>query len=44
MLEIVLCSEEDVHAAHQGVSGMNFIPDGYAVPTLVREARAEAES
>ena len=26
------------------VSGMNFIPGGYAVPPLVREQRAEAES
>ena len=43
MLEIVR-SEEDVHAAHHRVSGMNFIPGGYVVPPLVREHRAEAES
>ena len=43
MLEIVR-SEEDVHAAHHRVSGMNFIPGGYAVPALVREPRAEAKS
>ena len=36
--------EEDVHATHHRVSGMNFIPDGYAVPASVREARVEAES
>ena len=43
MVEIVR-SEEDVHAAHHRVSGMNFIPDGYVVPALVQEPRAEAES
>ena len=43
VLEIVR-SDEDVHAAHLRVSGMNFIPDGYAVPPSVREQRAEAES
>ena len=43
MLEIVR-NEEDVHSAHHRVSGMNFIPGGYAVPAAVREARAEAES
>ena len=43
MLEIVR-SEEDVHAAHHKVLGMNFIPGGYAVPASVREARAEVES
>ena len=43
MLEIVR-SNEDVHAAHHRVSGMNFIPGGYAVPPLVREQHAEVES
>ena len=43
MLEIVR-SDEDVHAAHHKVSGMNFIPGGYAVPPLVRKQRAEMES
>ena len=43
MVEIVR-SEEDVHAAHHRVSGMNFIPGGYAVPASVQEVRAEAES
>ena len=43
VLEIV-CSKEDVLAAHHRVSGMNFIPGGYAVPVAVREARVEAES
>ena len=43
MVEIV-CSEEDEHAAHHRVLGMNFIPGGYVVPALVREPRAEAES
>ena len=42
MLEIVR-SDEDVHAAHHRVSGMNFIPGGYAIPPSVREC-AEAES
>ena len=31
-------------AAHHRVSGMNFIPGGYAVPAAIREARAEAKS
>ena len=43
MLEIVR-NEEDVHAAHHRVLGMNFIPGGYVVPPLVQEHRAEAES
>ena len=43
MLEIVR-SDEDVHAAHHRVSGMNFIPGGYDVPPLVREQRVEAET
>ena len=43
MVEIVR-SEEDVHAAHHRVSGMNFIPGGYAVPASVQEPRVEAES
>ena len=43
MLEIVR-SDEDVHAAHHRVSGMNFIPGGYAVPPSVREQRAEVEN
>ena len=43
MLEIVR-SNEDVHAAHHRVLGMNFIPGGYAVPPSVREQRDEAES
>ena len=43
MVEIVH-SEEDVHAAHHRVSGMNFILDGYTIPTLVQEPHAEAES
>ena len=34
VLEIVR-SDEDVHAAHHRVSGMNFIPDGYGVPPSV---------
>ena len=42
-MEIVR-SKEDVLATHHIVSGMNFIPDGYAVPIIVRDARAEAES
>ena len=33
-----------MHAAHHRVSGMNFIPDGYAVPPSVREPRVEAKS
>ena len=43
VLEIV-CSDKDVHATHLRVSGMNFIPDGYAAPPLVRKQRVEAES
>ena len=43
VLEIVR-SEEDVHSTHHRVLGMNFIPDGYAVPAVVQEACAEAES
>ena len=43
MLEIV-CSDEDVHAAHHRVLGMNFIPSGYTVPPSVREQCAKAES
>ena len=43
MLEIVR-SDEDVHAAHYRVSGMNFIPGGYAVSPSVREHRTEAKS
>ena len=42
VLEIVR-SDEDVHAAHHKVSGMNFIPGGYAVPPSIREQHAEAE-
>ena len=43
MVEIVR-SKEDVHAAHHRVSGMNFIPGGYAVLALVQEPHVEAES
>ena len=43
MLEIVR-NEEDVHAAHHRVLGMNFIPGGYAVPPSVQEPRAKAKS
>ena len=43
VLEIVR-SEEDVHAAHHKVSGMNFILGGYAVPPSVQEPCAEADS
>ena len=43
VLEIVR-SKEDVLAAHHKVSGMNFIPGGYAIPAVVREARAQVES
>ena len=35
---------EDILGAHQRVAGMNFIPGGYKMPTVVWEARAEAES
>ena len=31
-------------AAHQRVSGMNFIPGSYAVPAAVRDACAKAKS
>ena len=34
VLEIIR-SEEDVLAAHHRVSGMNFIPSGYAIPATV---------
>ena len=30
--------------AHHRVSGMNFILDGYAVPTIVKDACDEAKS
>ena len=30
--------------AHHRVLGMNFIPGGYTVPTVVRDAHVEAES
>ena len=43
VLEIVR-SDEDVRATHHRVSGMNFIPGGYAVSPSVREQGAEAES
>ena len=43
VLEIV-CSKEDVLAAHHRVSGMNFIPCGYVVLAGVQDARAEAKS
>ena len=43
MLEIVR-SDEDVHAAHHRVSGMNFIPGGYTILSSIREPCAEAES
>ena len=43
VLEIV-CSQEDVLAAHHRVSGMNFIPDGHVVLALVRDACGEVES
>ena len=43
MLEIVR-SEEDVHATHHRVSGMNFIRGGYVVLASVQEPCAEAES
>ena len=43
MLEIVR-SDDDKQAAHHRVSGMNFIPGGYAVLPSVREQRGEAES
>ena len=43
VLEIVR-SKEDVLAAHHRVSGMNFIPGGYAIPVVVRDAHTEAES
>ena len=31
-------------AAHQRVSGINFIPGGHVIPTLIRDARGEVES
>ena len=43
VLEII-CSKEDVLVAHYRVSGMNFIPGGYAVPVAVRDAGAEAKN
>ena len=43
MLEIVR-NEEDVHAAHHRVSGMNFIPSGYVVSASIREPLDEAKS
>ena len=43
VLEIV-CSQEYVLAAHQRVSGMNFIPGGHVIPPLIRDARGEVES
>ena len=43
MLEIVR-NNEDVHATHHRVSGMNFIPGGYAVPPSVRKQSAEVKS
>ena len=39
-----VCHAEDILGAHQRVTGMNFIPGGYKMPTAVREARAEAKS
>ena len=35
---------EDIVGAHQRVAGMNFIPRGYKMPAVVREASTEAES
>ena len=43
VLEFV-CHVDDVVAAHHRVTGMNFIPGGYTMPTSVWEACAEAES
>ena len=31
-------------AAHQRVSGMNFIPGGHVIPASIRDARGEVES
>ena len=31
-------------AAHQRVSGMNFIPSRHVIPALIRDARGEVES
>ena len=31
-------------AAHQRVSGMNFIPGGHVIPTSIRDAWSEVES
>ena len=39
-----MCHAENIFGAHQRVSGMNFIPGGYKMPTMVWEALAEAES
>ena len=43
MVEFVRAAE-DIIGAHQRVVGMNFIFEGYKMPTAVREARTEAES
>ena len=40
----IVCCDEDVLVAHHRVSGMSFIPDGYAVPAVVRDAWVEAKS
>ena len=31
-------------AAHQRVSGMNFIPGGHVIPPWIRDPRGEVES
>ena len=43
MVEFVRAAE-DIVGAHQRVARMNFIPGGYKMPIVVREAHAEAES
>ena len=43
VLEIIR-SQEDVLAAHQRVSGMNFILGGHVIPASIRDARDEVES
>ena len=43
VLEIV-CSQEDVLAAHHRVSGMNFIPGGHVITPSIRDAWGEVES
>ena len=43
VLEIVR-SQEDVLAAHQRVSGMNFIPSGHVILASIRNAQDEVES